>query len=147
MRQYALNITVMRKTQGVAEGSQIPTYAALKLSVDNWRWRGVPIYLRSGKALTAKTSEINIVFRRPPHLMFDLSNGQSATRNILSICIQPNEAINFNIETKVPDSLQDTRSVKMGFAYHSYFGDEALPDAYERLILDAIKGDASLFHP
>jgi glucose-6-phosphate 1-dehydrogenase len=134
-----------RQAEGVAPDSQTPTFAALKLSVDNWRWQGVPFYLRSGKAMATKTSEINIVFKCPPHLMFDLPNGRDLISNQLSICIQPNEGINLKFETKVPDSLQDTRSVEMGFEYSTYFGDKPLPDAYERLILDAVKGDASLF--
>jgi glucose-6-phosphate 1-dehydrogenase len=77
--------------------------------------------------------------------MFDLPPGRDLTSNRLSICIQPNEGINLKFETKVPDSLQDTRSVEMGFEYSTYFDDIPLPDAYERLILDAVKGDASLF--
>lgn len=134
-----------REARGVAEQSQTPTYAALKLLIDNWRWQGVPFYLRSGKALKTKRSEINIVFKSPPHMLFKLPIDQDMNSNVLSICIQPDEGINLRIETKVPDSLQDTRSVKLGFAYTQYFGDEPLPDAYERLILDAVKGDASLF--
>jgi glucose-6-phosphate 1-dehydrogenase len=133
------------EAEGVAANSQTPTYAALKLSIDNWRWQGVPFYLRSGKALADKSSEINIVFKCPPHLMFALAPGDELTTNRLSICIQPNEGIKLRFETKIPDVLQDTRSVEMGFDYSTYFGDKPLPDAYERLILDAVKGDASLF--
>ena len=133
------------EAEGVKEGSQTPTYAALKLWVDNWRWQGVPFYLRSGKALKAKTSQINIVFKDPPHLMFDLPPNSDFASNVLTMCIQPDEGINLRFETKVPDSLRDTRSVKMDFNYCEYFGDAPLPDAYERLILDAVKGDASLF--
>ena len=131
--------------KGVEPGSQTPTYAALKLWIENWRWQGVPFYLRSGKALRAKTSQINITFKYPPNQMFGLPNNAEFTSNVLSICIQPDEGINLRFETKVPDSLRDTRSVKMGFDYSQYFGDAPLPDAYERLILDAVKGDASLF--
>ena len=134
-----------KDAEGVEPGSQTATYAALKMWIENWRWQGVPFYLRSGKALRAKTSQINIVFKCPPHLMFDLPNGADFTSNVLTMCIQPDEGINLRFETKVPDSLHDTRSVKMEFAYSEYFGDEPLPDAYERLILDAVKGDASLF--
>jgi glucose-6-phosphate 1-dehydrogenase len=134
-----------RETDGVSPDSITPTFAALKLSVDNWRWQGVPFYLRSGKAMAAKTSEINVVFKCPPHSMFNLPQDRSITSNRLSICIQPNEGISLKVETKVPDSLQETRSVRMNFAYADYFSEEPLPDAYERLILDAVKGDASLF--
>jgi glucose-6-phosphate 1-dehydrogenase len=134
-----------RQTEGVAPTSQTPTYAALKLYVDNWRWQGVPFYLRSGKAMAAKTSEINIVFKCPPHLMFQLPLDRDFTSNILTFSIQPNEGIRLRVETKVPDSLQETRSVEMRFRYDNYFGEAPLPDAYERLLLDAVKGDASLF--
>lgn len=133
-----------RDTEGVAPGSQTPTYAALRLRVNNWRWQGVPFYLRSGKALKAKRSEIAVVFRRPPHVMFRFPPGHQLTPNILSLCIQPNEGIHLRFEVKVPDSVQETQSVDMEFHYTRAFG-EHLPDAYERLLLDAIEGDASLF--
>jgi glucose-6-phosphate 1-dehydrogenase len=132
-------------TEGVESDSCTPTYAALKLFIDNWRWQGVPFYLRSGKALPTKSTDIRIQFQRPPHLMFDLPPDFRLTPNILSICIQPDEGIHLKFQTKVPDSAQDTRSVDMEFHYRSSFGDEALPDAYERLVLDALHGDASLF--
>lgn len=132
-------------TPGVAPGSTTPTYAALKLYVDNWRWYGVPFYLRSGKALAAKTSQIRVRFRCPPHLMFPRAPDEPFTPNTLSICIQPNEGIHLNFEAKVPDSTSDTRSVNMDFRYRNAFGDGQIPDAYERLLLDALHGDASLF--
>ncbi|MCC7207927.1 MAG: glucose-6-phosphate dehydrogenase, partial [Anaerolineae bacterium] len=99
VRPIALNNTVRaqyegyRDTEGVAPGSTTPTYAAMKLFVDNWRWQGVPFYLRSGKALARKDSEIIVRFRRPPHLMFALPEGQQFEPNTLSICIQPDEGI------------------------------------------------------
>ncbi len=130
---------------GVAPDSQTATYAALKLYIDNWRWKGVPFYLRSGKALAKKTSEITIEFQAPPDIMFDLSNKSSFTPNAISICIQPDEGIHLKFEAKVPDSLRDSRSVDMDFHYREDFRDKTLPDAYERLLLDALKGDASLF--
>jgi glucose-6-phosphate 1-dehydrogenase len=130
--------------EGVAVGSQTPTYAALKLYVDNWRWQGVPFYLRSGKALQRKTSEIIIEFQRPPHLMFHLPEGSDILPNILSLCIQPDEGIHLRFQAKVPDSEQEMRSVDMDFHYRSSFN-EALPDAYQRLLLEALAGDASLF--
>ncbi len=128
----------------VAPGSQTPTYAALKLYIDNWRWQGVPFYLRSGKALAAKTSEIIIEFQRPPHLMFHLPDDAQFTPNILSLCIQPDEGIHLRFEAKVPDSEQEMRSVDMDFHYRDSF-EMVLPDAYERLLLDALEGDMSLF--
>jgi glucose-6-phosphate 1-dehydrogenase len=133
------------QAEGVAPGSQTPTFAALKLYIDNWRWQGVPFYLRSGKALQRKTSEIIIEFQRPPHLMFHLPQGASGiTPNILSLCIQPDEGIHLRFEAKVPGLEQEMRSVDMDFHYRSSF-DGALPEAYERLLLEALAGDASLF--
>jgi len=131
--------------EGVQPDSQTATYAVLKLYIDNWRWQGVPFYLRSGKAMRAKTSEIVIEFKAPPHLMFPLPEDYRLTPNVLSLCIQPDEGIHLRFETKVPDTQQQTRSVDMDFHYRDSFGSERLPDAYERLLVDAVMGDASLF--
>jgi glucose-6-phosphate 1-dehydrogenase len=133
-----------REAQGVAPGSQTPTYAALKLYIDNARWKGVPFYMRSGKALAQKTSEIAIEFHRPPRLMFTLLDPSQFKPNILSLCIQPDEGIHLRIEAKLPDSSQEMRSVDMDFHYRTFF-DVSLPDSYERLLLDALNGDTSLF--
>jgi glucose-6-phosphate 1-dehydrogenase len=130
--------------QAVTPGSCTPTYAALKLYIDNWRWQDVPFYLRSGKALERKTSEIIIEFQRPPHLMFHLPANSAITPNILSLCIQPDEGIHLRFEAKEPDFEQAMRSVDMDFHYRSSF-DGSLPEAYERLLLEALAGDASLF--
>lgn len=130
---------------GIQPRSQTPTYAALRLYIDNWRWQGVPFYLRSGKALAQKASEILIEFKRPPHLLFQLPADYNFTPNYLSLCIQPDEGIHLKFEAKVPDSTLETRSVNMDFHYHTSFGSIELPEAYERLLLDAIKGDAALF--
>ncbi|MCI0552266.1 MAG: glucose-6-phosphate dehydrogenase, partial [Anaerolineae bacterium] len=151
IRPIALEDTVhaqyegYKQAEGVALDSQTPTYAALKLYVDNWRWRGVPFYLRSGKGLKGKTSEIIIEFQSPPHMMFSQSGHGEFTPNILSICIQPDEGIHLRFEAKVPDSDQEMRSVDMEFHYRSSFNGTSLPEAYERLLLEAIQGDASLF--
>ena len=131
-------------TEGVAAGSQTPTFAALKLQIDNPRWRGVPFYLRSGKALAEKRSEIVVEFRQPPLHVFDLEGCKECSPNILSICIQPDEGIHLCVDAKLPDSTREIRSVDMNFHYRTSF-EGALPDAYERLLLDALKGDASLF--
>ena len=150
IRPIALTDTVLgqyagyAESEGVAPGSQTPTYAALKLYIDNWRWQGVPFYLRSGKALMQKTSTIIIEFQRPPHLMFHLPAGSTFEPNILSLCIQPDEGIHLRFEAKIPDMEQDMRTVDMDFHYRSSF-DIALPEAYERLLLDALAGEASLF--
>jgi len=133
------------EAEGVAENSQTPTYAALKLNIDNWRWQSVPFYLRSGKALPKKASEVVVEFKAPPHVMFPLPEGYTLSSNFISLCIQPDEGIHLRFETKVPDSQQETRSVEMDFHYRDSFGEQPLPDAYERLILDAIQGDPSLF--
>ena len=151
IRPVALTDTVRAQyqgycqTPGVAPDSRTPTYAALKLFVDNWRWQGVPFYLRSGKALAEKVTEIVIEFERPPHVMFDLPPGQEFRPNILSLGIQPDEGIHFKFQAKVPGSAQEMRLVDMAFHYRSSFGIERLPDAYERLLLDTLQGDASLF--
>ncbi len=130
---------------GVAEHSQTPTYAALKLFIDNWRWKDVPFYLRSGKAMTAKTSQVNIQFKRPPHSMFRLAERDNFSRNMLSLCVQPDEGIHLTVEVKEPDTMQKSRSKDLELHFHSAFEDVEIPDAYERLILEAIQGDASLF--
>ncbi len=134
-----------RKAEGVAPDSQTPTYAALKLFIDNWRWKGVPFYLRSGKAMSTKSSAIIVEFQPPPDVIFNLSGKHAFTPNFLSVCIQPDEGIQLRFETKIPDTVADSRSVNMSHSYHEAFPDIALPDAYERLLLDALKGDAALF--
>ena len=150
IRPIALKDTVRAQyegylqAEGVAEGSVTPTYAAMELSIGNWRWQGVPFYLRSGKALNSKNTEIIIEFKRPPHLMFDDIDDKDFKPNILSICIQPDEGIHLNFEAKVPDASH-TDSVDMEFHYRDSFRGNSLPDAYERLLLDTVRGDAALF--
>lgn len=132
------------EAEGVAPDSQTPTYAALKLYVDNWRWQGVPFYLRSGKALQRKTSEIVIQFREPPMQLFDIKDRDVPHPNSLSMCIQPDEGIHLRFDAKEPDS-REGRAVDMEFHYDTSFGENQIPEAYERLILDALLGDAGLF--
>jgi glucose-6-phosphate 1-dehydrogenase len=132
------------QAERVAPDSQTPTYAALKLNIDNWRWQGVPFYMRSGKALAEKNTEIIIQFKKPPLLMFESLEDGDFTSNALSICIQPDEGIHLKFEAKVPD-LKKTDSVDMEFHYHSAFEGSRLPSAYERLLSNAIRGDAALF--
>lgn len=132
--------------KGVAQGSRTPTYAALRLQIDNWRWRGVPFYLRSGKGLKSRASEILIQFRCPPHLMFPLPQGTELQCNRLAICIQPQEGIHLNFQTKVPDQEKMVLDpVDMEFSYKKAFSGLSIPESYERLLLDALLGDASLF--
>lgn len=133
-----------RCADGVAPDSATPTYAALKLFIDNWRWKDIPFYLRSGKSMRQKTTQVNIQFKRPPNSIFELTESGDNSRNMLSICIQPDEGIHLTIEAKIPDE-QIAKSVDMEMNYKSAFVADNLPDAYERLILDAINGDAALF--
>ena len=132
--------------EGVSPGTRTPTYAAVRFYIDNWRWQGVPFYLRSGKTLPEKVSEIAIQFKRPPHLMFPLPEDYEFTSNRLTLCLQPDEGIQLKFETKVPDTIAETRSVDLEYHYKDVFGVNSIPEAYERLLLDAINGDASLFN-
>jgi glucose-6-phosphate 1-dehydrogenase len=134
------------KEKGVKPDSHTPTYAALKLGIDNWRWRGVPFYLRSGKALAARFSEVVIQFHCPPHLMFPLPAGEILKCNRLTLRVQPNEGIRLNFQTKVPDTERvQLRPADLSFQYRDTYGESAIPEAYERLLLDAVQGDAALF--
>ena len=130
---------------GVAPNSATATYAAMRLFIDNWRWQGVPFYLRSGKYLKEKYSEITIQFKSPPHMMFPMLPGEDIRPNLLVIYLQPDEGIHIRFEAKIPDTLVEMRSVNMEFQYKDTFGETAIPEAYERLLLDAIMGDAALF--
>ena len=130
---------------GVAPGSNTPTYAALRLYVDNWRWRGVPFYLRTGKAMAGKSSEIVIQFQHPPHMMFSLGPDQPLTPNVLAMCLQPDEGAHLKFQAKAPDQGMAMRTVDMEFHYESAFRDQVIPESHERLLQDALEGDASLF--
>jgi glucose-6-phosphate 1-dehydrogenase len=131
---------------GVLPNSRTETYTAIQLYIDNWRWQGVPFYLRSGKNMKAKSSEITIQFRRPPTQILDIAAGKTELfTNRLSMCIQPDEGIHLAFLAKVPDAGLQTRPVDMDFHYGDSFGRNAIPEAYERLLLDALLGDASLF--
>ncbi len=134
-----------RDEEGVAPDTQTATFAAIQFYVDNWRWQGVPFYLRSGKMLKEKVSEIVIQFKRPPHLMFPLPENYEFTSNTLTLCLQPDEGIHVRFESKVPDTVAETRSVDLEYHYLDVFGAGAIPEAYERLLLDALNGDAALF--
>lgn len=132
-----------RNEPGVAGDSQTPTLVAAKAFVQNWRWQGVPIYLRTGKKLTQKATEIILQFKSVPHLLFPES--VDLTANHISICIQPEEGIHLGFETKLPGTVMRTTPVDMVFHYGDQFGDRAIPDAYERLLMDTLLGDPSLF--
>ncbi len=143
--QYrAKNGPTYRREEGVDPQSETATYAALKFFVDNWRWQGVPFYIRSGKLLKTKTTEIVVRFKRVPHLMFAKDYQGIRPPNSLQICIQPDEGIHLTFNTKLPGSGMRTQTVDMDFRYDKDFGAD-LPEAYERLLLDTVQGDASLF--
>jgi glucose-6-phosphate 1-dehydrogenase len=129
----------------VKPDSITPTYAALRLFINNWRWQGVPFYLRSGKNLAEKHSQIIIRFKEPPLAMFPMEPGHKMTSNMLVLFLQPDEGIHLRFEAKAPDTVAETRSVDMEFNYAEAFGQSAIPESYERLLLDALQGDASLF--
>ena len=133
-----------REEEGVASESMTPTYATVRLQIDNWRWQGVPFYLRSGKSLKEKLSQITIEFKEPPHLLFPKVKDHM-TPNMLMLYLQPDEGIHWRFEAKVPDTGSQTRSVDMEFHYADSFGKTAIPEAYERLLLDVLTGDPSLF--
>lgn len=132
-----------RDEDGVAPGSNTPTYIALELHVDNWRWQGVPFYLRSGKKLAQKASEITLQFKPVPHSMFAQDAG--LTPNRLTLSIQPDEGMHLCIEAKIPGAGMRAAPVVMDFHFGEQFGAHSLPEAYERLLLDAVQGDAALF--
>ena len=133
-----------RQEKGVAPDSRTETYAALRLTVDNWRWAGVPFYLRTGKRLAKRVSEIAILFRRTPHLIFRQAPTDQVESNVLALRIQPDEGITLKFEAKLPGQSMNIRPVSMDFRYGSTFGPH-LSSAYERLLLDCMVGDPTLF--
>ena len=129
-----------RQLEGVSPASATATYAALRLFIDNWRWHDIPFYLRSGKALKTKYTEIAIQFRQPPHRIFDVEDGSGLAPNMLRIVIQPDEAIRLTIDNKKPGTRLQAEAHDLEYKFPM-----GMRDAYERLLLDAIAGDASLF--
>ncbi len=132
-----------RQEPGVNPDSTTPTFVAMKLSIDNWRWKGVPFYLRTGKRLPKKVTEIAIQFKQVPLLIFQ-SAAQQTSPNVMALRIQPNEGIALRFEAKMPGPDLRTRTVDMDFSYGSSFG-MAAADAYNRLLLDCMLGDQTLF--
>lgn len=128
---------------GVAPNSTTPTFVAMKFMIDNWRWQGVPFYLRTGKRLPKKVSEIAIQFREVPLLIFQ-SAAQQTTPNVLTMRVHPNEGISLRFEAKMPGPDLRTRTVDMDFSYGSSFGVTS-SDAYDRLLIDCMLGDQTLF--
>lgn len=129
---------------GFAHDSRTETFAAITLEVDTRRWAGVPFYLRTGKRLGRRVTEIALVFKRAPHLPFDATMTDELGKNALVIRVQPDEGITLRFGSKVPGHLMEVRDVNMDFSYGSAFSEDS-PEAYERLILDVLLGEPSLF--
>jgi glucose-6-phosphate 1-dehydrogenase len=132
------------EADGIAPDSTTETYAALRLSINNWRWQGVPFYIRSGKRMARRASEIAIQFKRPPGILFSEGKKYDVAQNTMVISIQPDEGVTLVMNSKIPGLETRTQPVKMHFRYATTFGSNT-PEAYERLILDAMIGDSTLF--
>ncbi len=130
--------------EGISARSTTETYAAITLEIDNRRWAGVPFYLRTGKRLGRRVTEVAVVFKRAPHLPFAASATEELTQNALVVRVQPDEGLTLRFGSKVPGTAMEIRDVSMDFAYGGSFT-EASPEAYERLILDVLLGDPPLF--
>jgi glucose-6-phosphate 1-dehydrogenase len=130
--------------EGVPEDSKTETYVALRLEVDNWRWAGVPIYVRTGKRLARKVTEIAVTLKPVPHLAFQAAGSVGVQPNQLILTMQPNEGVSLSLGAKIPGTRMRIRPVNMEFLYGTAFLSQS-PEAYERLILDAMRGDATLF--
>ena len=130
--------------EGVPPDSKTETYVALRLEVDNWRWAGVPIYLRTGKRLARKVTEIAVTLKPVPHLAFEAEGSIGVQPNQLVLTMQPNEGVSLSLGAKIPGTRMRIRPVNMEFLYGTAFLSQS-PEAYERLIMDAMRGDATLF--
>ncbi len=148
--QYAAGVSGGEQVAGYLEEDGVPadshteTYAALRLQVDNWRWAGVPFYLRTGKRLARKVTEIAVTLRPVPHLAFEQEGSLGVRPNQLVMTIQPNEGVSLSLGAKIPGTRMRIRPVNMEFLYGTAFLSQS-PEAYERLILDAMRGEATLF--
>jgi glucose-6-phosphate 1-dehydrogenase len=130
--------------EGVPPDSQTETYVALRLEVDNWRWAGVPIYLRTGKRLARKVTEIAVTLKPVPHLAFEAQGSVGVQPNQLVLTVQPNEGVSLSLGAKIPGTRLRIRPVNMEFLYGTSFLSQS-PEAYERLIMDVMRGDPTLF--
>ena len=148
--QYTEGLTGGKRVSGYLQEKDIPpdssteTFAALRLMINNWRWKGVPFYMRSGKRMARRVSEIAIQFKRPPGILFSENRKYDVAHNTLVVQVQPDEGMTLLTNSKVPGLETRTQPVKMHFRYAATFGSNT-PEAYERLILDAIIGDSTLF--
>ena len=138
------DVPAYRDEANVAPDSCTETFVAFKAFIDNWRWAGVPFYMRSGKALAARITEISIHFKPVPEVLFNTPPFGPMRPNVLAIRIQPNEGVSLRFQVKVPGQAVEIEPFQMDFGYGAAFGGEP-PDAYERLLLDAALGDATLF--
>lgn len=138
------SVPAYKSERGVSTESVTETYVALKLQIDNWRWAGVPFYVRSGKRLPKRVTEIAIQFKKTPHHLFRHLPADSLAHNNIVIRVQPDEGISLKFSSKIPGSSMRMRPVTMDFRYGSSFGGH-LADAYTRLILDCMLGDATLY--
>jgi glucose-6-phosphate 1-dehydrogenase len=139
-----VNVPGYLQEKGIAPDSATETYAAIRLSINNWRWQGVPFYLRSGKRMPRRVSEIAVQFKCAPGTIFPQKEGFNLAANTLSFQIQPDEGLSLILNAKVPGLETRTQPVKMSFRYSTTFGSNT-PEAYERLVLDAMIGDGTLF--
>jgi len=149
--QYGPGIAAGEEVPGYLEEDGVPpdsnteTYAALRLEVHNWRWAGVPMYLRTGKRLARKVTEIAVTLKPVPHMAFQSPQMSTGVRpNVLVLTVQPNEGVSLSIGAKIPGSRMAIRTVNMEFLYGTAFLSQS-PEAYERLIIDAMRGEATLF--
>ncbi len=133
-----------RSEPKVKPNSSVETFAAMRLFIDNWRWSGVPFYLRTGKNLPLSASEVRVQFKPAPNVLFNASNEARLDSNSLTLRLQPNEGMTLRFNGKVPGGGTSLRPVRMNFSYDSEFG-AYTPEAYERLLLEAMAGDATLF--
>jgi glucose-6-phosphate 1-dehydrogenase len=142
--QYGPGVSAGDEVPGYLEEEGVETYAALRLEVHNWRWAGVPIVLRTGKRLARKVTEIAVVLKPIPHLAFQSSGSVGVRQNQLVLTVQPNEGVSLSLGAKIPGTKMRIRPVNMEFLYGTAFMSQS-PEAYERLIIDAMRGDATLF--
>ena len=140
----AVEVRGYLEEDGIPPDSRTETYAAIKLGVDTRRWAGVPFYLRTGKRLPRRMTEIALIFQRAPHLPFTATDTEELGQNALVIRVQPDEGVTVRFGSKVPGTAMEVRDVNMDFAYGESFT-ESSPEAYERLLLDVLIGDPPLF--
>ncbi len=142
--QGGVKVGGFRDEEGIAPGSRTDTYAALRLDIDTRRWAGVPFYLRTGKRLARRATEVALLFQRAPHLPFAATDTEELGQNALVIRVQPDEGVTLRFGSKVPGTSMEVRDVNMDFDYGESFT-ESSPEAYERLLLDVLIGDPPLF--